>query len=221
MYHRTYVLIKEKIMPISEKRKRVLDFITAYIEEKNYPPSLRDIGKGCGISSTSVVQYYMKVLERDGFIHRDHEVSRGITVTRKHSGATVPLLGTIAAGQPIPVPSADTWTATPEETIELPGYLGGDLTNIYALKVKGTSMIDALIDNGDIVIMQSANTAANGETVAIWLKDRQEVTLKKIYHEADRIRLQPANTLMQPIYSKPENIEVQGKLIAVLRKVGD
>jgi len=208
-------------MPISEKRKRVLDFITAYIEEKNYPPSLRDIGKGCGISSTSVVQYYMKVLERDGFIHRDHEVSRGITVTRKHSGATVPLLGTIAAGQPIPVPSADTWTATPEETIELPGYLGGDLTNIYALKVKGTSMIDALIDNGDIVIMQSANTAANGETVAIWLKDRQEVTLKKIYHEADRIRLQPANTLMQPIYSKPENIEVQGKLIAVLRKVGD
>ena len=208
-------------MPISEKRKRVLDFIAAYIEEKNYPPSLRDIGKGCGISSTSVVQYYMKVLERDGFIHRDHEVSRGITVTRKHSGATVPLLGTIAAGQPIPVPSADTWTATPEETIELPGYLGGDLTNIYALKVKGTSMIDALIDNGDIVIMQSANTAANGETVAIWLKDRQEVTLKKIYHEADRIRLQPANTLMQPIYSKPENVEVQGKLIAVLRKVGD
>ena len=206
-------------MPISEKRKRVLDFIAAYIEEKNYPPSLRDIGKGCGISSTSVVQYYMKVLERDGFIHRDHEVSRGITVTRKHSGATVPLLGTIAAGQPIPVPSADTWTATPEETIELPGYLGGDLTNIYALKVKGTSMIDALIDNGDIVIMQSANTAANGETVAIWLKDRQEVTLKKIYHEADRIRLQPANALMQPIYSEPENVEVQGKLIAVLRKV--
>ena len=208
-------------MAISEKRKRVLDFIAAFIEEKNYPPSLRDIGKGCGISSTSVVQYYMKVLERDGFIHRDHEVSRGITVTRKHSGATVPLLGTIAAGQPIPVPSADTWAATPEETIELPGYLGGDLTNIYALKVKGTSMIDALIDNGDIVIMQSANTVADGETVAIWLKDRQEVTLKKIYHEADRIRLQPANTLMQPIYSKPENIEVQGKLIAVLRKVGD
>jgi len=79
----------------------------------------------------------------------------------------VPVLGTIAAGQPIPVPSADTWTATPEETIELPGYLGGDLTNIYALKVKGTSMIDALIDNGDIVIMQSANTVADGETVAI------------------------------------------------------
>ena len=163
----------------------------------------------------------MKVLERDGFIHRDHEVSRGITVTRKRSGSTVPVLGTIAAGQPIPVPSADTWAATPEETIEVPGYLGGDLTNIYALKVKGTSMIDALIDNGDIVIMQSANNAEDGETVAIWLKDRQEVTLKKIYHEADKIRLQPANTLMQPIYSEPENVEVQGKLIAVLRKVSE
>jgi len=103
----------------------------------------------------------------------------------------------------------------------VPGYLGGDLTNIYALKVKGTSMIDALIDNGDIVIMQSANNAEDGETVAIWLKDRQEVTLKKIYHEADKIRLQPANTLMQPIYSEPENVEVQGKLIAVLRKVSE
>ena len=208
-------------MPISEKRKRVLDFIAAFIEEKNYPPSFRDIGNGCGISSTSVVQYYVKALERDGYIHRDQEVSRGISLTRKRSGAIVPVLGTIAAGQPIPVPSADTWAATPEETIELPGYLGGDLTNIYALKVKGTSMIDALIDNGDIVIMQSANTAEDGETVAIWLKDRQEVTLKKIYHEADRIRLQPANTLMQPIYSKPENVEVQGKLIAVLRKVSE
>jgi len=215
------VLIKEKVMPISEKRKRVLDFIAAFIEEENYPPTLRDIGKGCGITSTAVVQYYVKVLERDGFIHRDHEVSRGITVTRKRSGSTVPVLGTIAAGQPIPVPSADTWAATPEETIEVPGYLGGDLTNIYALKVKGTSMIDALIDNGDIVIMQSANNAEDGETVAIWLKDRQEVTLKKIYHEADRIRLQPANTLMQPIYSEPENVEVQGKLIAVLRKVSE
>jgi len=208
-------------MPISEKRKRVLDFIAAFIEEKNYPPSFRDIGNGCGISSTSVVQYYVKVLERDGFIHRDHDVSRGITVTRKHSGATVPVLGTIAAGQPIPVPSADTWAATPEETIELPAYLGGDLINLYALKVKGTSMIDDLIDNGDIVIMQSANTAEDGETVAIWLKDRQEVTLKKIYHEADRIRLQPANTLMQPIYSEPENVDVQGKVIAVLRKVSE
>jgi repressor LexA len=161
----------------------------------------------------------VKVLERDGYIHRDHDVSRGITVARKHSGVTVPVLGTIAAGQPIPVPSADTWVTTPEETIELPDYLRGEHENLYALRVKGTSMIDALIDNGDIVIMQSANNAEDGETVAIWLKDRQEVTLKKIYHEADRIRLQPANTLMQPIYSKPENVEVQGKLIAVLRKV--
>jgi len=90
---------------------------------------------------------------------------------------------------------------------------------VYALKVKGTSMLDALIDDGDIVLMQSANTAENGEMVAVWLREEQEVTLKKIYREPGRVCLKPANRLMKPLYCQPENVEIQGKVIAVLRKL--
>lgn len=206
-------------MTISPKRKLVLDFITEFIEEKGYAPSIRDIANGCAISSTSVAQYYVKALEREGYIRRDHEVSRSIALTKKHAVATVPVLGTIAAGQPIPVPSADTWVTAPEETIELPDYLISGLADLYALRVKGISMIDALIDDGDVVVMQATNVAEDGQTVAIWLKDRQEVTLKKIYREQGRIRLQPANRFMEPIYSQPDNVEIQGKVVAVLRRL--
>jgi repressor LexA len=95
----------------------------------------------------------------------------------------------------------------------------GNKSNIYALEVKGISMLDALIDDGDIVIMEAVPTAEEGEMVGVWLKDEQEVTLKKIYHEPGRIRLQPANEQMKPIYVKPENVEVQGKVVAVLRRL--
>jgi len=131
----------------------------------------------------------------------------------------VPILGTIAAGQPIPVPSADTWVAAPEDTLRLPQELTRGLDNIYALRVKGTSMIDALVDDGDIVLMQQASSADNGEMVAVWLKNQQEVTLKKIYFQRDRVCLKPANPLMEPIYERPDNVDVQGKVIGVIRLV--
>ncbi len=204
---------------ISPKRKRILDFITGFIEQKGYSPSVRDIASGCAISSTSVAQYYVRALERERYIRRDREVSRSIALTKNHATAAVPVLGTIAAGQPIPVPSADTWITSSEESIDLPEYLTGSLAELYALRVKGISMIDALIDDGDIVVMRSTNTAQDGETVAVWLKDRQEVTLKRIYHEPGRICLKPANRLMEPIYSQPDNVEIQGKVVAVLRKL--
>jgi repressor LexA len=129
----------------------------------------------------------------------------------------VPVLGVIAAGEPIPVPSADTWTTTPEESLELPLNLTRGLDKLYALRVRGTSMIDALIDDGDIVLMQSSNAAEDGEMVAVWLKDEQEVTLKKLYREPGRACLRPANKLMEPIYCPAENIEIQGKVVGVLR----
>jgi len=205
---------------LSTKQKQIFDFIADFIEEKDYSPSVRDVVKGCGISSSSVAQYHLNVLERKGYIRRDPEISRSIGLVRKAPDFTiVPLLGTIAAGQPIPVPSADTWITTPEETIEVPQYLTGGLKRLYVLRVKGTSMIDALIDDGDIVLMQQANTAEDGEMAAVWLRDEQEVTLKKVYREPGRIRLQPANKLMKPIYSRPENVEIQGKVVGVLRKL--
>jgi len=205
---------------LSTKQKRIVDFIASFIEERDYPPSVRDVVKGCGISSSSVAQYHLNVLERKGYIRRDPEISRSIGLVKKAPDFTiVPLLGTIAAGQPMPIPSADTWTTTPEEIIEVPQYLTGGLERLYALRVKGTSMIDALIDDGDIVLMQRANTVEHGEMAAVWLRTEQEVTLKKVYREPGRIRLEPANKLMRVIYIRPENIEIQGKIVGVLRKL--
>ncbi len=207
------------MMAISPKRKRILDFITDFIQDRGYAPSIRDIASGCSISSPSVAQYYVEALERDGFINRRPDISRSISLIDKTTGSGVPLLGTIAAGSPIPVPESDTWVAVPEESLEIPDYLIGGINNVYAVRVKGKSMIDALIDDGDIVVMQAANSVENGTMAAVWLKDRQEVTLKRFYRESGKIRLQPANTTMQPIYCQPEDVEIQGKVIAVMRKI--
>ena len=205
---------------LSPKRKQILDFITTFIEGKGYAPSVRDIVGGCAISSSSVVQYHLNVLEQQGYIRRDREVSRSIGLVKRRVGfMTVPLLGTIAAGKPIPVPSADTWVTTPEESLELPEELTRGLDIFYALRVKSTSMIDALIDDGDIILMQQARTAENGEMVAAWLKDEQEVTLKRIYFEPGRVCLKPANKLIEPIYQRPDNVEIQGKAVGVIRKL--
>lgn len=213
---------KRLVKPLSLRQRRILDFIDTFRYDKGYAPSIRDIVKGCAISSTSVVDYNLRILERGGHLRRDAEVSRGIVRLGKESRdkASVPLLGQIAAGQPIPVPSADTWNpAAGAETQEVPRELVKDRSDVFALRVKGTSMIDALINDGDIVLMQAAQSAGNGEMVAVWLKDEQEVTLKKIYYEGSRVRLQPANTQMQPIYTRSDNIEVQGKVVGVIRQL--
>jgi repressor LexA len=106
-----------------------------------------------------------------------------------------------------------------EETLKLTPDIVGKRNNIYALRVKGTSMLDALINDGDIVIVEATQTAEDGGMVAVWLKDEQEITLKRVYREAGRIKLQPANQQMEPIYTSPENVEVQGKVVAVLRRL--
>jgi repressor LexA len=125
----------------------------------------------------------------------------------------------IAAGVPIPALAPDTWDiAAVSEKMDVPVELTGGRENIYALRVKGLSMIDALINDGDIVLMQQVSTVENGEMAAVWLKSEKEVTLKKIYVEPDRIRLQPANSQMQPIYAERDNVEIQGRVIAVVRQ---
>ncbi|MFC1979250.1 LexA family protein, partial [Chloroflexota bacterium] len=126
----------------------------------------------------------------------------------------------IAAGQPIPVPEADTWDITVSaETLEVATEMTRGKSGVYALKVKGTSMIDALIDDGDIVLMQQTSVADNSEMVAVWLKNECETTLKKFYKEPGRVRLQPANVQLGPIYADPENVEVQGRVIGVIRRL--
>jgi repressor LexA len=203
---------------LSKTRERIYTFIRKFYREHDYAPTVRDILKGCSLSSTAVVQHHLNVLEKEGRIHRDPEVFRSIRLTDKIGISGVPLLGTIAAGEPIPVPTAETWTSQSLETLEVPEELTQG-KQLYALTVKGLSMIDALIDDGDTVLMESVNTAENGDMVAVWLKDEQEVTLKRFYREGDMVCLRPANRLMEPIYQRPENVEIQGKVAAVVRKL--
>jgi repressor LexA len=205
----------------SNTRQRILNFIRKFSDEREYAPTVRDIARGCNISTPSVVQYHLNMLEQQGHIRRDPKVFRSIQLVGRRRGAIsrVPLLGAIAAGKPIPVPTPDTWTTVPEETLQLTEELTQGKKDVYALKVKGTSMIDAFVDNGDVVLIQQTSKVEDGEMAAVWLKLEQEVTLKKVYHEAGRIRLQPANKEMKPMYYKPDDVEIQGKVIGVLRKL--
>ena len=207
---------------LSAKQQRILDYIREFIEEHDYPPSIRQIQQACEISSTSVVDYNLRILERQGHIRRDREVSRAIEVLhggrRTQRVVPVPIIGSIAAGEPIPVPSADTWSADMSDSIEVAPEMVGDRENVFALRVKGTSMIDALVNDGDIVILEQAAAARDGDMVVAWLKNEQEATLKKIFREGDRVRLQPANETMKPIYTDAGNVDVQARVIASIRQ---
>jgi repressor LexA len=194
------------------------------LEGEGYPPTIRDIVSGCGISSTSVVDYNLNILEREGFIRRRREVSRGINLISRSPGpresVQVPIIGQVAAGEPIPVPAPDTWdVAASSETLEVTKDLTRGREGVYALKVKGHSMVDALVNDGDIVLMEYVNWVENGEMAAIWLKAEKEATLKKFYAEQGRVRLQPANSQMQAIYVDPDNVEIQGRVIAIIRQL--
>ncbi len=208
---------------LSERQNKMLEFISNFVKEHPYPPSVREIQMGCSISSTSVVDYNLHILRREGYIKRSPDISRGIQLLDKDTGramghpntVAVPVLGAIAAGEPL--------MAFPEaseagETMELPlSMLPPRTDGIYALRVKGQSMIEDLIDDGDVVVFQRRETASPGEMVAAWLKERGEATLKRYYPEGARIRLQPANSAMSPIYEDADNVQVQGVVVGVIR----
>jgi repressor LexA len=208
---------------LSPKQKLILNFTRKFLDSRGYPPTVRDIVTGCEISSTSVVAYNLARLESAGYIRRQADISRGIELlTNQRSyrrNVTVPIIGEIAAGEPIPVPDSETWDTVASEELEVTEDLTHGKQRIYALRVKGNSMIDALIKDGDIVLMEYVNNAKNGDMVAAWLKAEREVTLKRLFKEANRIRLEPANTQMQPIYTTPDNIDIQGKVITVIRQL--
>jgi repressor LexA len=215
----------KRVKALSAKQKRIIDFIREFLADRGYPPTVRDIVQGCKISSTSVAAYNLEVLKRLGYIRRHPEISRGIELADRaltpRSVTQVPVIGQIAVGEPIPVPAPDAWdTIAASEMLEVTEELTRGRDGVYALRVKGSSMVDALINDGDIVLMQHTNAVENGEMAAIWLKAEKEATLKKFYAEPGRIRLQPANEQMKPIYVAPDNAEIQGKVIAVIRRLG-
>lgn len=206
---------------LSERQRRILDFIARFQEQRGYPPTVREIGQAVGISSTSVVDYNLKVLEREGYLRRDPDVSRGLGLAevaathRTRSVIPIPIVGRIAAGEPIEALHGH------HEELELPSRLCGE--GCYALQVKGKSMIEDLIDDGDLVIVKPQESADNGDIVVALLVDgptgEGQATLKRLYREKDRIRLQPANSAMEPIFVRPEALRIQGKVVAVVRQL--
>ncbi len=210
-------------MTLSDRQQAILEFIRDFSRKTRYPPTIREIGKSVGISSTSVVNYNLNVLEKQGLIVRDKTISRGIKLVDETPDVPlietvrIPILGRIAAGEPMPVPGSD-FAILGDEVIELTReLLPADNKNVFALQVRGNSMVDAMIGDGDIVVMQQHQKADNGDLVAVWLKDREETTLKRFYLERGKVRLQPANPTMQPIFADPKNVEVQGKVVLVIR----
>lgn len=209
---------------LSARQQEILSYIRSFVDEHGYPPAIRQIQDHLNISSTSVVAYNLKALETKGLISREGKVSRGIRVaTMEPTQLTdrlpfqVPLLGVITAGQPLPEPE-DTSTA-PRELIDVPADIAPSdkLNDVYALRVRGQSMIDALIDDGDIVLLRYQPTAENGQMVAAFIEDENAVTLKRFYREGSRVRLQPANTTMSPIYVDAAKVRIQGRVVGVLR----
>lgn len=198
-------------------RDRVLQFVQSFIAAKGYSPSVGDIVEGCGLSSPNLAQYHLNVLEREGVLRRTPGVFRSIQLVQK-TNREIPLLGVIAAGSPAPVPESGNWTVEAEEMLDLSRDLVGDADNLFALRVRGRSMIDACVMDGDIVVMEAVQAARDGDMVAVWLKDEHEVTLKRIYREPGHVRLQPANRQMEPLYVDPENVAIQGRVVAVIRK---
>lgn len=215
---------------LSDRQHKILEFFHQFQQENNYPPTIREIGEAAGISSTSVVNYNLSRLEEMGFIEREKTVSRGMrllepalemfaeVVESIRDFIQVPIVGRIVASAPAPVPGSD-FELMPGEYVPLARGLIREERGLYALEVQGDSMIDALVNDGDIVVMRRQEDADNGDMVAVWLPEQEETTLKKFYREGAQVRLQPANPYMAPIFVDAKNVQVQGKVMLVIRRL--
>ncbi len=225
---------------LGPRHEKILAYMETYQRQFGFPPAIREICDETQISSTSVVNYYLDQLEKWGYIKREKNISRGITILKNALGVLlddkirpfanavedlfrIPVVGRIVAGLPVPVPASDLNYFDPESAISIARSLlppREKLEDLFALEVQGDSMIDAMVNDGDLVIMKRAQEARNGEMVAIWLLDRDETTLKYFYREGTKVRLQPANKTMQPIIiDDPRVVQIQGKVLMVVRRL--
>lgn len=241
------MMARKRAKGLTERQKRILEVLERFQDQNGYPPSIREICDLANISSTSVVKYYLSQLEESGHIERDGRVSRGIRILKPLSELTgaaaaglkgsaekvretveellhIPVLGRIVAGAPVPVPASDFSYFDADSMVDVAQSMltaEKGAKDLFALEVKGDSMIDAMVFDGDIVIMRPAKEARNGEMVAVWLNDRDETTLKYFYIEKGKVRLQPANPNMKAIIvDDPSTVEIQGKVVMVIRQVG-
>jgi len=233
---------------LSIRQKNILEFIISFFRENKFPPTIREIGEKVGISSTSVVNYNLAKLVEEDLLIRHKEVSRGLSLNwerlaelgifgdgqvnaltampmgtgangrmREMNRLKVPILGHIAAGEPIQVEARD--AVNPEDWIEIAGGLLGSNAELFALRVRGNSMIDASVLDGDIVILHHQETANDGDMVAAWIEGDEETTLKYLYREGKNVRLQPANPNPEyrPIIRPANKVRINGKVISVIR----
>lgn len=224
---------------LSTRQQAILKFIISFFEENKFPPTIREIGEQVGISSTSVVNYNLAKLEEMDLVTRHREVSRGLSLNWDKLGdvgfrdqslepvsrsfvfggdrVRVPVLGSIAAGTPIGSVPAD--KSNPESWIELAEGLTGPTDDLFALRVKGFSMVDAGVLDGDIVILRHQETANDGDMVAAWIEGDEETTLKYFYRQGKEIRLMPANPNPEyrPIIKPADMVQINGKVVSVIR----
>ncbi len=229
---------------LSERHRKIMEYLTKFQNSNGYSPSIRQIGDSINVKSTSLVDYYLNQLQQMGFIDREDRISRSIRVVNPISEnaplkekvteavqnvaatlsdlVSIPLAGRIVASAPIPMPASDLPYFDSESSVDIARSLlpTRETNDLFALEVSGDSMVDAMINDGDIVIMKQAKSANNGEMVAVWLDDKDETTLKYFYKETNRIRLQPANPNMGPIYvDNPKSLRIMGKVVMVIRQV--
>jgi len=230
---------------LSKRHQLILKFLAEFQEVNGYSPSIREIGESISVRSTSLVDYYLKQLEEMDYISREQHISRSIRLLKplapsksaaeriadgfRRAGSVVddllsiPVMGRIVASEPIPMPSSDVGYYDSESSISVARSLlpaKEKTEDLFALEVQGDSMIDAMVNDGDIVIMKRTQQAENGEMVAVWLDDKNQTTLKYFYQEASGIRLQPANPNMDPIYvENPASLRIMGKVVMVIRQM--
>ncbi len=221
---------------LTDRRQAILQFIYEYIQENARPPTVREIQKGLDFSSTAVVNHHLNKLEQGGYITRESRASRGLRLTARaldwlaEAGVSrpvawaagtevvrIPIAGYIVAGAPV---AAYPTTDEDVDTLELTRDLVPDTRGVYALRVRGDSMVDASVHDGDLVILRQQEDANNGDMVAVWLEDEGETTLKYFYREGkDKVRLQPANPAYEPIIKPADVVRIQGKVIAIIRRL--
>lgn len=204
---------------LSTRQRSLLDFIVTFIDDHGYPPSVRDMQDGCSISSTSVVAYNLVQLEQKGWIARLPDVSRAIEVLggnglRSQQTIAVPVLGMLAAGIPIPVAPQD---LQPEDIVEITDAQARGRSGLYALRVTGTSLYYSLLADGDLAVLQPWGMPDPGDPVAGWRHARGETFVARYYPEGKTVRLQPSDPTKEPFYEDARDVQVQARLVAMIR----
>lgn len=200
------------MQPLTKRQREILDFLNEFIEQRGYAPSLEEVGRRFGLSSLATVHKHLTNLQEKGFIRRAWNRSRSVELVPTRVGARaldLPLLGTVAAGAPIEAVVSSETVAVPEDLV--------GRRDTYALRVRGSSMIDEQIRDGDVVIVEDRKTANNGEMVIALLKGA-DVTLKKFYRENGQVRLQPANQNIRPLLVDADQVQIQGVVVGVMRR---